>query len=202
MFRYLTVVLLTVLLTSCPKDPDAIPPSTAITTPAQDAVLAGTVPVQIDALDNTGVSRVDVYARSRGSKVKGVLVGSAVSKPFVISWNTSAVPNNTALELVAFAKDAAGNEGGSTPVRVKTQNQNLPVLNYLLAYTLPIKPAIFALKRAKDGGLLPDHTRFSSIAAPLDQAMVSRVAPNVQARESLMRSLALEWSWQAFNSVG
>lgn len=67
------------------------------------------------------------------------------SKLFVISWqpNTAlGVPNAANLELLAIARDNAGNEGSSSPVRVKTQNASAPSLNLVTAFTYPPSVAV------------------------------------------------------------
>jgi Bacterial Ig domain len=203
-FSSLTLAgLILPLLTACPGGDDSSKPSTAITSPASDASVSSTVPVQVDATDANGVSRVEVYARGRNSTARGFAVGSAVSSPYVISWNTLGVPNATDLELVARATDGAGNEGESTPVRVRTANQNVPSLNYLVAYTLPPRPAGLSAPRANVNalGVLDalrlETTRPPASNTPSSLGVSSRVRP-----QELTRTFALEWSWQAFNSVG
>jgi Bacterial Ig domain len=205
------MVLLSLLLSSCPESSDPNKPVAAITSPASDATLSATVPIQVDATDDTGVSRIDVYARGRGSKSDGVNLGSAVSRPYVISWDTTGVPNNTELELVARAFDAAGNAGDSTPVRVKTQNANVPSLTGVFAYSLPPKPPEFASSGVRTqsvgGDFLPAHTRAllthlePPIAMGLEAARLQAQRVTVRP-QALTRDLALEWEWSPFQSVG
>ncbi len=198
------------LLTACPPVDDTGKPVAAITTPASDASVSSTVPIQIDATDNTGVSRVEVYARGRGSSAQGLLIGTAVTAPFVVSWNTFGVPNAADLELYASAFDTAGNKGDSAAVRVKTANQNVPNLNYLVAYTLPPRPAGITSARAGTpssitgldaSAVLPPQGLNALTKARASQAL-QRVTAQRSPRAEPVRTFALEWSWQAFQSVG
>lgn len=194
-------------LTACPTSDDTTPPTVAITTPANDQAISGTLSIQLDANDNVGVGRVTVYMRGQGSTARGAIIGSAVSRPFVVSWNTSRVPNNANLELVAVAEDSAGNKGESTPVRIRSNNANVPVLTYLVAYTLP------------PNGIAPSAARANSPVLPkLDAAAVrppvGTTALDVQRAQSLLRSsinlqniplvnrsTVIEWAWQPFNAA-
>jgi hypothetical protein len=207
------IIPLVMLLSGCidPNDPNK--PSVAITSPASDATLSATVPIQLDATDDKGVSRIEVFARGRGSSATGVSLGSAVSRPYVISWDTTGVPNNTELELVARAFDAAGNSADSTPVRIKTQNSNVPSLTGVFAYSLPPKPPEFASSLVRSQGLsldiLPAHTQrlLENLEPPagvnLEKARALAQTVRVSPRSTtLARDLALEWEWSPFQSVG
>jgi hypothetical protein len=200
------VVLL--LLTACPDPNDPNKPSVAITTPASDATVSNTIPIQLDATDNQTVARVEVFVRGRGSTQQGLSIGSAVSSPYVVQWDTTGVPNNTELELVARAYDIAGNEGSSTPIRIKTQNANLPSLTLLSGYSLPPKPAQFAgAARASGtfGAVVPEHTArvLESLQAPKNLSALRANASGAAVRPlALTRDLALEWEWSPFQSVG
>jgi hypothetical protein len=196
-------VALIILLTSCVGGDDTGRPSVAVLSPAADASVSNTAPIQVDATDNNGVARVEVFARGRGSTARGFSVGSAVSSPYVISWNTLGVPNTTDLELVARAVDGAGNEGESIPVRVRTANQNVPSLNYLVAYTLPPKPA--GIQSARAGQVMPASLNgldLEAVKPPVGVGLVSARTASVARTSELTRIFSLEWSWQAFNSVG
>jgi Bacterial Ig domain len=202
--------LTTALLTGCPSTDDPNKPTAAINAPAFDATLSSVIPIQVDATDDTGVARVEVFVRGRNSTQLGIRVGSAVTKPFVISWDTTGVPNNSELEIIAKAYDTAGNEGVSTPVRVKTQNANLPSLTLLSGYSLPPKPAEFASSGARTqgwsaGAVLPAHTQsvLESVTPPTDLASARARAQGVPARTlELKRDLALEWEWSPYQSLG
>jgi subtilisin family serine protease len=81
---------------------DNTAPATAITTPAQNAWVRGTVPVSATASDTIGVERVEFYAGS-------TLLGTATTAPYAVSWDTTAVANGSAVTLTTRAYDQAGN---------------------------------------------------------------------------------------------
>lgn len=209
--RYLPFLTLPLLLTACPPSDDPIAPVAAITSPANDQSVSGTTAIQIDANDNNAVSRVAVYMRSQGSSEQGILIGSAISRPFVVSWNTSRVPNNANLELVAVAEDFAGNKGSSTPVRFRTNNANVPNLVYLVAYTLPpngTAPSGASLKQ-QSANTQNNWVNPSKVLAPVGTTQTdvktakTALEKRLQTQAALLtgRSTVIEWAWQPFGSA-
>jgi hypothetical protein len=216
-------LLLPFLLTACPDAGDPNKPQAAITSPASDASVSSTTPVQINAVDDTGVAKVQVYARARGSTARGVQVGSAISKPFVIPWNTAGVPNLAELELYAVATDAGGNEGASDPVRVKTANTGLPSLLYLAAFTYPPQPATSVQSLSGLPGLNGPRLGFldpNAVNAPVGVDLASARANAALALQRALesspprasasslrpvalgdRTYALEWAWNPFTGA-
>ncbi|HEX5475481.1 MAG TPA: Ig-like domain-containing protein [Vicinamibacterales bacterium] len=90
--------------------PDTIAPAVSITAPLQGTDVSGVAAVAVDATDNVGVARVELW-------VGGVLAGTNPTVPFGFAWNTGTlVPG--AYTLVAKAYDEAGNTASSTPVTV------------------------------------------------------------------------------------
>ncbi len=87
-------------------------PSVSITKPARDATVKGLVPVDVNAADNNGVTRVVLYAGTQK-------VGEDSSAPYQFSWDSTREDDGLTT-LIAYAYDAAGNEGssGSHPVKV------------------------------------------------------------------------------------
>lgn len=94
--------------------PDDIPPSAAVTAPADRTSVSGTVTIHVSASDDVGVSAVECY-------VDGVLLGTKAGAPASFSWDTRAVGNGWH-SLQACAFDAAGNSGTSSAVTVNVQN--------------------------------------------------------------------------------
>jgi Bacterial Ig domain len=202
------LVALSLLAVACPKPPDAGAPTASITSPAQDQVLSGTVTIQIDAKDDeSGIAKVNVYAKARGSKSKGFLVGSSITKPFVVTWNTnnpSGVPNQTDLDLVAEAVDRGGNPGNSEPVRVRTQNSNVPSLSLVAAFTYPTQK-ILPARAARTQAVLPSfQLPFSIVTPPANVSTAEKAAARVSLQNlgSGVRALALSdhqyaqrWEW-------
>jgi parallel beta-helix repeat protein len=89
------------------NNPDTVPPTVQITSPANGSKVSGTVAVTASASDNVGVAGVQF-------SLDGSALGAEVTaSPYSYSWNTSglAVGNHT---LTATARDAAGNRSTSS----------------------------------------------------------------------------------------
>jgi hypothetical protein len=203
------------VLTAC-QDPNEIkPPRVSITQPASAQTVTGTVPIQIDAVDESGIASVKVYAHGKGSNVKGLLIGSAVSKPFVVSWATSGaagMPNNADLELQAVAVDKNGNEGISTPVAVRTQNPGTPALNLLACFTYPPQVQTASIQpdpRDRNArAVLPSSlSSFSalSITPPVNARVNTTASLGVistrETRASGDRKFVQQWEWLPVTGV-
>ena len=80
---------------------DAIAPSVAITSPAPNAQLSGTVTISADARDDQGVVAVEFYIDNR-------LHARDTSAPYSVSWNTRKSAKGAHVVKVR-AVDAAGN---------------------------------------------------------------------------------------------
>jgi len=93
---------------------DTVAPTVSIGSPAADATLAGLITVLSDASDDTGVAVVDLF-------LDGVLLGSDLSAPYEIPWDTRSTQNGTH-ELQARATDASGNTTDSAIVGVTVDN--------------------------------------------------------------------------------
>ncbi len=91
--------------------------TTAITAPANNATVSGTVSVTASASDNLGVSKVEFY-------VNGVLQATDTVTPYVYSWNTSALASGT-YTLMTKAFNAAGNVSQSSNVVVSIVNDTI-----------------------------------------------------------------------------
>ncbi len=103
---------------------DTQSPTVTINTPARDAEVNGWVPVDVNAGDNVGVTKVVLYAGS-------LKVGEDTVAPYQFSWD-STNESDGPITLIAYAYDAANNEGssGAHPVIVDnvpdTPDQNPP----------------------------------------------------------------------------
>ena len=89
-------------------------PSASLVTPTAGSTVAGWVAVAVGAVDNVGVSRVELYA-------DGSLVGTDLTAPYQFSWD-SARSADGAATLAARAFDEAGNRGDAAPVIVTVDN--------------------------------------------------------------------------------
>jgi thermitase len=90
-----------VFVSNSTPPPDTIAPTVIITAPAAGQRVSGSVSVFVDASDNLGVVRNELY-------VDGVLTSSSTSVPFTTKWNTRKAKSG-AHSLVCKAYDAAGN---------------------------------------------------------------------------------------------
>ena len=87
---------------------DLAAPIVSITAPNSGVKVTGTVNVEVDATDNVGVVRNELY-------VDGVLKASSTTAPFTLKWNTrKAAAGMHQLECRAY--DRAGNVGNSSSV--------------------------------------------------------------------------------------
>lgn len=91
--------------------------TTAVTAPANNATVSGTVSVTASASDNLGVSKVEFY-------VNGILQATDTVTPYVYSWNTSVLASGT-YNLMTKAYNAAGNVSQSSNVVVSIVNDTI-----------------------------------------------------------------------------
>ncbi len=94
---------------------DTTAPMVALTAPADNTTLSGSVNVTANATDNIAVAGVSFFAN-------GVLIGSEdTTAPYSVSWNTSTNPNGSYI-LTAVARDSSGNQTTSNSQTVTVQN--------------------------------------------------------------------------------
>ncbi|HEX8435936.1 Ig-like domain-containing protein [Archangium sp.] len=93
---------------------DNIAPTVALSAPAQNVGLRGSVQVSATASDTEGVAKVEFY-------VDGTLLGTDTSAPYGLSWNTAGVTEGAHV-LTARAFDSSGNVGTSAEVAVTVDN--------------------------------------------------------------------------------
>lgn len=106
---------------------DTTAPQVGISSPQNNATVSGTVVVTVNATDNSGVSGVDLY-------VNGQLVGTDSTAPYQFNWDSTQVTDGN-FELVAYAQDAAGNEGS---VGFFVNVDNIPAVLDTVAPTVSI----------------------------------------------------------------
>ena len=96
------------------ESPDPTPPRVALTSPQEGATLERTATVTVEASDNFGVSRVELYDGD-------ILLATATRAPYVLSWATRTASNGPHT-LTARAHDVAGHVSTSAPVHVVLDN--------------------------------------------------------------------------------
>lgn len=92
---------------------DAAAPSISILSPANAAIVNGTISVQVSASDNVGVTSVALA-------VDGINITSSNTAPFTTTWNSATVANGTH-NITVTARDAAGNRSSSS-IQVSVSN--------------------------------------------------------------------------------
>ncbi len=93
---------------------DLIAPAVALTSPANNTTVNGTVTISSSASDNVGVTKVEFYCN-------GVLLYASNMSPYSFSWNTKGVADGVYV-LIAKAYDNAGNYTQSSSVTVAVSN--------------------------------------------------------------------------------
>lgn len=89
---------------------DTTPPLVVITSPSDGSKVSVNVPVNVNASDERGVTKVELY-------VDGVLAATSISSPFATKWNSKkAAAGKHILQCKAY--DGAGNMGVSQIVNV------------------------------------------------------------------------------------
>lgn len=109
---------------------DTIAPVVAVTSPANKAVLNGTVTISAGASDNVGVSMVEIYCN-------GALLFAGNAAPYSFNWDTRSLVNGS-YTLTARAYDNSGNISNSSAVSVTVNNFVLDIsAPTVTAFTLP-----------------------------------------------------------------
>lgn len=92
---------------------DTIPPVAAITSPLNNATLQGNVQVAVNATDNVGIAKVELY-------VDSVLMATDTTAPYLMSLDTASLSNG-AHQLTALAYDLSYNMANSS-ITVQVEN--------------------------------------------------------------------------------
>ena len=99
--------------TTTTQTTDTAPPTVSIASPTGGTV-SGIVPVNVNAADNVGVTKVELY-------VGGVLLATDTLTPWSFSWDTTKKANGT-YAVNARAYDAAGHVSASPYVNFTVSN--------------------------------------------------------------------------------
>ena len=86
----------------------------AVTAPAANSSVSGTITVSANASDNVAVAGVQF-------QLDGVNIGAALSPPYSLSWNTTGASNGRHT-LTAIARDTSNNTATSLPITVTVSN--------------------------------------------------------------------------------
>ena len=113
-------------------------PAAVISAPLGGTTVSGLVPVNVNATDNVGVTKVEL-------RVGGSTVAIDTAAPYGFSWDSTQVGNGVA-QLVAYAFDAAGNSAPSASVTVNVANGT--------SGSADSTPAIVTIMNPADGTLI------------------------------------------------
>lgn len=105
---------------------DTVPPVAAFLAPLQNALVSGTVRVQVQASDNVAVAGVNLRV---GAAPPVAMVLNATTGRYEYSWATASIPDGV-YTLGAVAVDTSGNQGAATPVSVSVDNAP-PVVGFV-----------------------------------------------------------------------
>jgi hypothetical protein len=111
---------------------DHTAPSVALTSPANNATLSGTVTLTTSSSDNVGVTQVSYYA---GTTFIGTSLANTTTHS--VTWASYTFPNGS-VSLTAVAYDAAGNVATSAARTVTLNNDKTPPT---VAFTSPTNGA-------------------------------------------------------------
>ncbi|MDD5410211.1 MAG: S8 family serine peptidase [Methylobacter sp.] len=98
--------------------PDTTLPTVSLTSPTEGQILTGTVTLSANASDNVAVAKVQFFGGT-------TLLGTATATPYQLSWNSSALANNS-YAFTAKATDTSGNVATSASVNATTSNTSPP----------------------------------------------------------------------------
>lgn len=98
--------------------PDTTLPTVSLTSPTEGQILTGTVTLSAKASDNVAVAKVEFFGGT-------TLLGTATTTPYQLSWNSSALANNS-YAFTAKATDTSGNVATSASVNATTSNTSPP----------------------------------------------------------------------------
>jgi Big-like domain-containing protein/uncharacterized protein DUF1565 len=134
---------------------DTTLPTAAITSPANGATVAGTVPITVDAADNAAVTRVEFV-------VDGAPVGTDTAAPWSQSWTVPSAPGPHTITATAY--DAADN-AATAEVAVSGGTTTPPTSTSAVVTTTPAPTPQTIAFEAESGTLTSPMSLASSNSA-------------------------------------
>ncbi|MCU0289153.1 MAG: Ig-like domain-containing protein, partial [Acidobacteria bacterium] len=96
--------------------PTDIPPTVSIQSPANSATVYGTVSIQVTAVDDHGVNKVEIY-------IDGTFFTSLINSPYIYQWNTISIANGSHT-IIAKAYDTI-NQTNEAQVNITVSNSTM-----------------------------------------------------------------------------
>ncbi len=109
------------------SSPDTLPPVISILNPINGSIVADTVTVVPQIIDDSPIERVDYY-------VNGKIDYTTSQSPYEFEWNVQKYQNGTSLSLFARAFDINLNNSVSNIVTVTVQNTDITPPSVLILY--------------------------------------------------------------------
>lgn len=159
---------------------DSQAPTVTIATPTGGTV-SGIVSVGVNAADNVGVTRVELYAG-------GALVASDMAAPYNFSWDSASRPDGPTT-LVAKAFDAAGNASSST-INVSVANS---------ASSVDVTPPTVSIGNPANGSTVNGNVSISVNAS--DNVGLSNVSLYVDGVLKATGNGPLSYTWNSKKSA-
>ncbi|GGJ59614.1 hypothetical protein GCM10008938_52200 [Deinococcus roseus] len=186
------MVLTACLIVGCSED--IAPPSGAIQSPSEGSTVGGKVNVQVVARGDAEISKIQLYARDPGSPEEGVFIGSTVSTPGILEWNTGRFPSGATLELYAKISDAAGNTADTDPVQVTINNTDgVKLLRFMGIRVPPVKKTLVTRQNVW-------QREVQDVVAP--EGFVNSSAKTLQKQADAVldanSEYYLDWVWNTF----
>jgi hypothetical protein len=154
---------------------DVAPPTVSVLAPTAGSTVSGSVSVAAAALDNVGVTKVEL-------RVDGTLKGTDTSAPYTFAWDSTADANGAHV-IAAQAFDAAGNSESATAA-VTTANASgadptpspSPTVPPVTppATPVPATPAV-SITQPLDGSTVPVGKTIKIAASASDDVGVTKV---------------------------
>ncbi len=152
-------------------------PTVAILSPARDTTVSGWETVDVNATDNVGVTKVELYAGSQW-------VGEDTTAPYQFSWDSTTVSDGPTT-LLAYAYDAANNDASSGSHPVLVDNVPDPV---------DTTPPTVGISNPADGSSVSRTVQISVNAA--DNVTLSSVKLYIDGSLKSSSNISpLEYSW-------
>ncbi len=168
---------------------DATAPSVTIMTPSDGATVSGGVSVEVQAMDDGGIDRVDLY-------LDGALLATDNAAPHQFYWDTTSYADAT-YELLAIAYDGSNNEGKSAYVIVILHNE---IINEEVAPEEPVDVDVTApvvtITSPRDGAYISDKEIINAVASDSDgiRSMELYLDGNLLRAADYKSTLAVNWN--------
>jgi hypothetical protein len=130
---------------------DTIPPTATLTSPASGASVYGTATLSANASDNAAIGHVDFL-------VNGQVVGTVEEPPYVVTWDSTTVPDGT-VTIAARAVDIASNPSAESSYTILVNNSVTPTpipINTPANTPTPQPPVSVCLPAVQDTFIVQD----------------------------------------------